>query len=646
MAKVIVLPDHVASQIAAGEVVERPASVVKEFVENSIDAGANHIEIAVSADCRDIRVADDGAGMAADDAVLAFQRHATSKITCADDLWRLRTLGFRGEALPSIASVSQLVCFTRARNAPHGNKIDTAGAKIAASETGCAPGTIMELTDLFYNVPARLSFLKRPATEFAHIQEIVQALAIAHPHVAFTLKKQNDVVLKSTGSGALLEAIVEAGFFADGNELIEVGKTDERSGIGLHGYIGSPLKFRGDRKGILTYINNRVVRCPLTYKALDQAYGDLIPSGKYPLAVLHISIDPAQVDINIHPTKKEVRYSNGNDIYLFLQRSLTSTLYEQSKLRGLRTLPQLVPTAEKVADSFAVSASGTAGAPVAFSTTGIVGEPVAFLETGIAADSFMSAAAGKALRLMENTTNVNGESRTDPLSKLGSTEPLNYFSAAVAASAQSIQLAIAEAVPHESPAALPPNWRLAGYIHNTYILLETGAGLEIIEQHIAHERVLYERLLEKQSAYARGLRGAQTLLISAELHLTPLQEAVLKENLPKFFDLGFDFDIKENAAEPILCKQVPQELSAKNYATAIQAILDAVCVSETADFLVEAAKSIACQSAVKNGMPLDPTQLRQLLQDWHVCPRHDTCPHGRPIRLKYSKDELFTLFHP
>ncbi|HEY9785655.1 MAG TPA: DNA mismatch repair endonuclease MutL, partial [Candidatus Obscuribacterales bacterium] len=326
MAKVLVLPDHVASQIAAGEVVERPASVAKELIENAIDAGATSINISVSEGCRSIRVADNGCGMDADDAVLAFHRHATSKLRAADDLWRLSSLGFRGEALPSIASVAKVTCYTRRRESATGLRIEAMDGKLNAVETGCASGTVMEVVDLFYNVPARLNFLKKAATEFAHILEVAQNLAIAYPEISFELLKNNEKSLRTSGSGQLEQAIREVGFISIRDSLIAVSGSDFQHGLSVSGYIASPLHFRGDRKAILSIVNRRPVRCPLTYKALEYAYSDLIPRGRHPLAVLIVTLDAADLDVNIHPTKKEIKYSHGNEVYLTIQRAIMDAL--------------------------------------------------------------------------------------------------------------------------------------------------------------------------------------------------------------------------------------------------------------------------------------------------------------------------------
>ncbi len=627
MPKVIVLPDHVASQIAAGEVVERPASVVKEFVENSIDAGATQVEITISSDCRDIRIADDGCGMDPDDGVLAFQRHATSKLRSADDLWTLKSLGFRGEALPSIASVSRVTCTTRTAEAAHGSRIECADGKVAVVETGCAKGTVMQIVDLFYNVPARLNFLKKPATEFGHIQETVQTLAIAHPEIAFTLIKQDDELWRSSGSGDLLRTIVEVGHCSGRETFFEIETVDERAKIGVRGLCAKPLHFRGDRKGILVMVNRRPVRCPLTYRALDYAYSDLIPRGKYPLAVINITIDPASVDVNIHPTKKELKYSNGNDAYISIQRAITRALREGNRNEQA---------------SFAQTNFCADGAMS-------VAEP----DTAFGAGSDWRDAHSVVTNDSEHTHQNTGSDSGGWDSGKGQRD--RGFGGLVRPAAGSRQmdfgqeLATVSLVEEDQSAprqkrTIPPDWRIAGYIHNTYILLETGSGLEIVEQHIAHERVLYERFLAQQSVRGRITENVQPFLISQPLNLSPEQEAQITTNFKDLNQLGFDF--KWDADGSVSCTQVPQELAGKNYAVAIQEILAELSQIDAANFQLEATKSLACQSAIKNGMPLGLSEIRKLLTDWLNAPRNDTCPHGRPIRIAYSMEKLFQIFHP
>lgn len=620
MPKVMVLPEHIASQIAAGEVVERPASVVKELIENSIDAGATEIEIAIGSDCRDIRIADNGCGMDPEDAILCFQSHATSKLASVEDLNNLRTLGFRGEALPSIASISHFTCYTKTADAAHGTKVETADGKITAHETGCANGTIMEVTDLFYNVPARLKFLKKSSTEFAHIHEIVQQLAISYPKIIFQLLNQGEVVLRTSGSGRLALTIQEAGLMTGKEELLPVTGADLRYGLAVYGYVARPPHCRGDRKGILAIVNNRPVRCPLAYKALDQAFSDLIPKGRYPLGVLTVTIDPGQVDVNIHPTKKEIKYANNNEVFLAM-------------LGSVRDATRL--------------ANREAAAPAMAENTVTNAYPDSELPAAVAASAYTAGGASPSTAVREPEIVPPSSTPMPPppsprqtfqrlqqlnlRDKLAYTPPTN-----VSDPRPSTRQAVV-------PATLPAGWRIAGYIHNTYILLQTTDGLEIVEQHIAHERVVYERILAQQTAPGQISESSQRLVISAPLNLTPAQKVCLEENLDTLKRIGYDFEIQKDS---IACTQIPLELASKNYAASVQENVESVLQTGTADFQLDASKSIACQAAIKNGMPLSESEIVELLSEWHKCPRNDTCPHGRPISLKYSKEKLFQLFHP
>lgn len=591
MPKVVVLPDHVASQIAAGEVVDRPASVVKELVENSIDSGATQIEIAVASECRDIRVADDGCGMDAEDAVLAFQRHATSKLQTANDLYSLRTLGFRGEALPSIASIAKVTCYSRTADSANGTRVDTADGQITARETGCAAGTVIEITDLFYNVPARLSFLKKANTEFGHIHEIVQGLAVAYPKISFQLLNQGEVVLRTTGSGKLAQVMQEVGMLTGREEVIDVTHADLRYGMAIYGYVARPPHSRGDRRGIMSIVNNRPVRCPVTYKALDYAFADLIPKGKHPVGVVTITIDPKEVDVNIHPTKKEIKYSNGSDVYLAVYTALKEALFAPKQVE----------------------------------------------------QTVMAAAA---LAPMENAGQMVRESAPPPMVAEGVGSPRSTYQRLQQLSFRDRMSQAPQAAPINTArpsAMLPAGWRTIGYLHNTYVLIETSEGLQIVEQHIAHERVIYERILSQQKKTGRTTEHSQRLVLSAPLDLTAEQRACLLENIEVLRDLGFDFEVQ---GDQVACTQVPLELATKDYVGSVQTNVEKLLVTGTANFQLEATKSLACQSAIKNGMPLSESEIIELLSDWDKCSRNDTCPHGRPIALRFSKDKLFQMFHP
>ena len=334
MSRIKQLSKHLINQIAAGEVIERPASVVKELVENSVDAGATKISIEVSNECRDIRVADNGGGIHPDDIMLAFSKHATSKIANDEDLFDIHTLGFRGEALSSIISISKLTCTTRTKDFETGTKVKCENSEVKKVETGCAIGTIMEIKDLFYNIPARLKFLKNANTEFSYIQELVQSIAIVNPQTAFELKKNGKTVLKTSGNNELKYVLKELFSSNVTDNLKEVLKTDNLAGFKISGYVSTPDFTRSSKKDFHIYINGRTVKCPIFMKSIDMAYKNLIASGKYPFIALNLEMPPSDVDVNVHPTKKEVRYKNTNMVFNFIMTSILGGLsnhVEQSR---------------------------------------------------------------------------------------------------------------------------------------------------------------------------------------------------------------------------------------------------------------------------------------------------------------------------
>ncbi|HNA74189.1 MAG TPA: DNA mismatch repair endonuclease MutL, partial [Candidatus Obscuribacter sp.] len=558
----------------------------------------------------------------------------------------------------------------------------------------------MEIKELFYNTPARLKFMKKANTEFGHIEEILQSLAISYPHVAFTLIKDGDTVLRTTGSGSLAQAVVQAKFFTGKEALLEVAPHEEIAakvrGLKISGLMAKPLHFRGDRKGILTIVNGRTVRCPLTYKALDYVYSDLIPRGRYPLAVVRLEIDPGMVDVNIHPTKKELKYQSGNEIYVTIQRALASTLRQNSMQEAAayhaarRDLEEALPEVqeallevqkaqtelEKVTFAPAMRTFESAQTQARTYRQPQSTEQMDFKESlnckvsvdhyGVvetpnqAALSTTREAAPHYPESREISREINREELPTKEAMPKYTAPQAEAASEFTAPSPTQKPEETSARPEDLPAAgekflhlrdtagieyeLPVGWRLMGYLHNTYIFFETPEGLEIVEQHIAHERTLYEKLLASQKTPGRLSENSQRLIISTPLDLSSEQLETLKISQEALAKLGFEFSFDDGGNASV--SQLPLELASFNYRPVIQKMLDDLATVDATNMDLEATKSIACQSAIKNGMPLSVRDILKLVSDWLGTERNDTCPHGRPVRLKFSKEKIFEMFHP
>ena len=408
-------------------------------MENSVDAGSTKISVEINNDCRDIRVADNGCGIHPDDIMLAFSKHATSKIATDEDLFDIHTLGFRGEALSSIISISKLTCTTRTAEFETGTKVKCENSEVKQVETGCAIGTIMDIRDLFYNIPARLKFLKSPNTEFSYIQELVQSIALAHPECSIELKKNGKTALKTSGQNNLLQTIKEVYSSDVISNLKEVLKTDNLAGLKISGYVSTPDYTRSSKKSYHIYINSRTVKCPIFQKAIDTAYKSLIANGKYPFVVLNLELPPADVDVNVHPTKKEVRYKNTNQIFNFIYTSIQAGLanyverqipqYETPLSAQSNVIDFVQPKLESSGEVFFDKQNDT---------------------------------------IYVSDTVMEREENNFEMAKQEDTEQKQFF------------------VPVEK--ALEPEENIVGQYKNTYILIEKEDGLEIVDQHIAEER--------------------------------------------------------------------------------------------------------------------------------------------------------------
>lgn len=591
MKRIKQLSKHLINQIAAGEVIERPASVVKELVENSIDAGATKVSVEVSNECRDLRIADNGSGIHPDDISLAFSKHATSKIETDEDLFAISTLGFRGEALSSIISIAKLTCTTRTKDFDYGTKVECENSQVKKVQTGCAVGTIMEVQNLFYNLPARLKFLKNPKTEFSYIQELMQSLALAHPQVSFELKNNGKTILKTT-PGDLKNAIKEIYMSGAIEHMKEVLKTDKLSGFRISGFVSTPDYTRSSKKSYHIYINSRTVKCPVFMKSIDTAYKNLIGIGKYPLVVINLELPPSEIDVNVHPTKKEVRYKNTNQVFNFIYSAIdmalsNSRFAQASEARAItEEIVQALPGRQEESDDVYVS------------------------DAALVQHSF--------LNLDEEGNRERGKEGkpfiASPMIQnfVNSTESLPSF-----------------------PPSLSPSENIVGQYKNTYILIEKEDGLEIVDQHIAEERYIYEKLKsQKQPA-------SQLLFVSDILQVSVSEAELIKENKDKFEKFGYGIEFLKN--NEVIFKKVPQMLAKANPKELLADILQNL--SGDLDNLEEKILiTMSCKAAVKAGQRLNVWEMQNIIKNWRQCEKPYTCPHGRPISKLLAHNQIAAFF--
>jgi DNA mismatch repair protein MutL len=571
MNKIIQLDETLVSKIAAGEVVERPASVVKEIMENSIDAGAKKISIEVKdGGKRYIMVSDDGCGMTPEDAKLSIERHSTSKIRNVEDLFSIKTLGFRGEALPSIASISKFELITSDGHA-HGTKIKVEGGKLKSQESaGCPVGTSVTVEELFFNTPARLKFQKGKSTELSNIIDVTSKFILSNPQISFKLKSDGKEILSSIGSGDLLEAIasiygtdmakamLEVGDerpFDGSTELAEVSAQGKREmgDVKIHGYITQPVITKSDRYGESFFVNGRFVRNALLSRALEDAYRTLIPTGKYPIAVVFIDIDPAEVDVNVHPTKREVKFTRPDVV----MRAITSAASKVLSDVG--------------ADTGSSSFAGSGYAPT-------------------------------------------GEWKPEMIQIFG--EMTNEIQMTNEQTGKMFQIDL------------------------TYIVLAKVDDLIIIDQHAAHERIMYEKIKNKV------ISGTQNLLVPKTLEIEPKEFALISDNLEEIFQLGFDLEIF--GKNTIMVRGIPAALKIQNIDTAINEILFELSSSFNIKSIEERREAVwkmmACKSAVKAGDKLSFVEMDGLIRELFATSNPTTCPHGRPTLVKISKADMEKMF--
>lgn len=615
MPKIQILDERTANQIAAGEVVERPASVIKELVENSLDAGATSISVEIEGGgARLCRVTDNGCGMSAEDALLALERHATSKISTASDLFRITTMGFRGEALPSIASVSRMELVTREPGSLSGTRLVVEGGRLSENTpTGCPEGTRITVRDLFYNTPARLKYLKSASTEAAQVADAVSRLALARPEVAFRLTSGGQVVFSTPGSGKAIDALACALGTEVARQLLALDYRDQS--VAIQGFAGRPAVSRAGRTHQFIFVNRRPVRSlPLRF-ALEEAYHNLLPAQRYPVAVLFLEIDPSQVDVNVHPTKLEVRFEREREIRAAVYRAVRQALQEANLVPEMQfpglTVPEKATTDASQGISPRISSPGEQPVvPGAVATWSPTPEP------------------GYTTRQMtafwRETAPGYGDQTPEPTDN---------------------SLSAAEATDQHDLAARLRALRPLGQIHRSYIVADSPEGIYIIDQHAAHERIYYERLLLTASPEKPKV---QPLLFPVTMDLTPAQMAVWEEHRDLLESAGFV--IEPFGGKTLLVHGIPlalgETMAAQVVLDLIERLLDIQGsvtdpIAKRSEILAALA---ACKAAVKARESLTAEEMSALIDQLAACRSPATCPHGRPTMIAISVSELEKQF--
>lgn len=623
------LSDALANQIAAGEVVERPASAVKELVENAVDAGARRVEVALEdGGRRRLSVVDDGSGMSREDALLALERHTTSKLRSADDLFDIRSFGFRGEALPSIASVSRLTLTTRRSEDLAATRIVVEGGRVTeVADAGAPPGTRLEVEDLFFNVPARLKFLKSRATELGHVSDWLTRLALARPDVALQLTEGGRTHLRADATAELKERIAavlgreaHAAMYPVEGELGEVR---------VRGFTGGPGRANSTAREIFTFVNRRYVRDRGLLHAIARAYEGVLPIGRSPACVLFVELPPERVDVNVHPQKLEVRFAEPRSVYDALARTLSSTLAASPWLgAAARPTRSYVLRSEPAPTSTPAAQSEAAPPPPA---TREPWRPRPETRALFASDSEVVELPAAAIA---GAARAPAPSISPPPATTASPSPAPAVTPAGAPAGE-------DAAGGER--LLFSRLRYLGQIHRTYLVCESPEGLVLLDQHAAHERVIYERLRARR---AGGSAAAQPLLFPLTLHLSSAESALVEASREELSAVGFELEPfggnswSLTAAPPgiegvdpgALVRDLAEEARAFGRASQTDALEKALLAR------------LACHTAVRAGDPLAPEEATELLRSLDGTPFGSQCPHGRPVATRFGEDALREMF--
>ncbi|MCJ8012575.1 DNA mismatch repair endonuclease MutL [Paenibacillus sp. KQZ6P-2] len=664
MAKIHILDEHIANQIAAGEVVERPASVVKELVENSIDAGATRIEVHVEeGGLESIRVTDNGSGIEPDDCETAFYRHATSKIENSRDLFHITSLGFRGEALASIAAVAKVELVTSNRDDGMGRRIHIEGGKLLAEEDHPAPrGTDLQVRELFFNTPARLKYMKTIQTELGHISDFMYRIALSHPEIAITLRHNENQLLKTLGNGDLLQVIAAVYGTQAAKAMLPVQA--ENLDFELSGYVSLPEWTRSNRNGISTIVNGRYIRNYGLNQAIQRAYHTLLPINRFPLAVLTIKMHPSLVDVNVHPAKLEVRFSKEQELYPFVEDSIHRVLRQEV------LIPQAVKqniggknSSSFIQEQFHFPNRSGAAVPVE-----VTSESAASLESAQTTttdvqiksedrlspnDSFFSEAQTPIQpdSMSKYTPSASSEQGQGQVSHNMIREERSSAYRGSSASQQRISQSsnpeLASrllASSADSHAEIPPfpELTLIGQHHGTYLIAQNDQGLYLIDQHAAHERVNYEFYYEK---FGKPADASQELLLPITLEFTPSEASRLKDRLQWFEQVGVY--LEHFGGQTFRVRSHPYWFPKGEEKEIIEEMAEWVLEERMIDLAKLREKSsilCSCKASIKANQKLTEQEASTLLDRLGACRQPYTCPHGRPIVVSFTTYDLEKLF--
>ena len=631
MSQIIELPEVLANQIAAGEVIERPASVVKELVENSIDAGASQIVVEIEeAGLKSIRITDNGEGIAHDEVALALRRHATSKIKNQADLFRIRTLGFRGEAMPSIASVSILTLLTAQEGAAHGTKLVAKGGEIEELEPATSPvGTKITVEDLFFNTPARLKYLKSQQAELSHIVDILNRLSLAHPEIAFTLINDGKEMTKTAGTGNLRQAIAGVYGLASAKKMVAIENRD--LDFEVTGFVSLPELTRANRNYISLFINGRYIKNFLLNRAILDGYGSKLMVGRFPIAVINIQIDPYLADVNVHPTKQEVRISKERELMALISQAIANALKEQD----------LIPDA---LENLAKSTIRRTEKPV--QTTLPLKENRLYYDRESQDFKLRPEVADPQLPLTDEAT-ADSISQENPVEKPTSAIKFAERKAAVYDELDHPELDLASLDKaydklEGEEASTFPELEYFGQMHGTYLFAQGNGGLYIIDQHAAQERVKYEEYRESIG----DVDGSQQQLLVPYIFEFPADDLIrLQQRKHLLEEVGVY--LEEYGVNQLILREHPIWMKEEEIELGIYEMCDMLLLTKEVSikkYRAELAIMMSCKRSIKANHTLDDYSARDLIYQLSQCDNPYNCPHGRPVLVNFTKSDMEKMF--